>query len=289
MNTWILLTIAAICARAVYGLATKLLSSHIPVSPITQTAFFCASDLVLTLLVLPLLGGISLTSLGSMWLPAIVMVAAETIGNLLYFQGQKHLDVGTTQIAFSSILIWGTLLSLSTLGSHFSLLQCSGIVLLLAAILLAQYRKGTRRLGPGVLYIIASAMAFAGFQVSSAVLATKLSTGTYLVIAYAGPVLILSLAYPKKIWGEIQALRNQSFKKTGGVTLFTSGVAIAYATASYLAYHAAPDRGVVVVLLTTQVVLAVILSAIFLRERANLGRKLVAGALTVAAAVLIKA
>jgi uncharacterized membrane protein len=58
---------------------------------------------------------------------------------------------------------------------------------------------------------------------------------------------------------------------------------------SYYAFQAAPDRGIVVVLLTTQVVLSVILGIIFLKERANMALKIYAAIIALIASLLIKA
>lgn len=77
---------------------------------------------------------------------------------MLFFKGIKGLDAGTTQIAFSSILIWGAFLSVMFLGSVFSFMQVAGILLMLVSILVVQYTKGSLDLNSSFLYIAASAV-----------------------------------------------------------------------------------------------------------------------------------
>ena len=72
------------------------------------------------------------------------------------------------------------------------------------------------------------------------------------------------------------------------ITLFASGSSLGYFLFSFLAYKAAPDRGIVVTLLTSQVVVSVLLAIIFLGERSNFKRKLFAGLLAFIASVMIK-
>lgn len=80
----------------------------------------------------------------------------------------------------------------------FHFLQIFGILVLLLAILLIQYKKGGYKFDVAVFYIFASSAFFAIFQVTSAQLAKTLSAGTYLPIAYVGSTLIVVMLYWKK-------------------------------------------------------------------------------------------
>ena len=284
---WLLLTLLAITARATYSLATKILSKDVEVSAITQSLLLTTFAGLLALLITPFVGGISFIGIGQYWIPAVFMVISQAFGNILFFKGIKKLDAGTAQIAFSSILIWGAVLSVIFLGSVFSLKQLLGIVLMLVAILIVQYKKGKLDINSSIMYIVGSAVLFAVFQVASADLAKVISTGAYLLMAYLGPSLIISAIYFSTIKKDIPVLQKQ-LKNTSTKTLFASGTSLLYFTFSYLAFQQAPDRGVVVVLLTAQVVLSVIFGILFLKEKDNQAKKLLAGALAFAAGVLIK-
>lgn len=284
---WLLLTLLAITARATYSIATKILSRDIRASPITQSLLLTSFAGLLSLLISPLVGGISFVGLSRFLFPTALMITSQAFGNVLFFKGIKKLDASTTQVAFSSILIWGTILSVIFLKSIFSPVQLMGIILLLIAILLVQYEKGRIDLNTSFLYIVASAVLFAVFQVASADLSKTINTGTYLVLAYLGPSLIIGSIYFSNIKKDFSLLSNQ-LKNASLKTLFASGTSLLYFVFSYLAYKYAPDRGVVVVLLTAQVVLSVIFGIIFLKEKENKVRKLLAGALAFLAGILIK-
>ena len=83
-------------------------------------------------------------------------------------------------------------------------------------------------------------------------------------------------------------LLKKQLKKTTRSTLFASSTSVLYFLFSYLAFQEAPDRGVVVVLLTAQVILSVVLGIIFLKEKDNVPRKVIAAVLAFAAGALIR-
>lgn len=285
---WIILTILAVVSRAVYGVLTKVLSNFVKVSAITQTALLMAVGTVWGLILSPFVGGLHVGNVAGVWFILAVAIVASALGNLLYFRGIATLESGTTQIAFSSILIWGIIMSWMFLGTRLSLIQSLGVLVLLFAIVLAQYQKGRVKPGRGIWLIVASAACFAAFQITSAQLAHTLTPGTYLVLTYLGDALLLGVPY----W---MVIRKDLHKNRGALSglmvtlIITSGISIAYNVFAYLAYSSAPDAGIVVLLLTSQVILAVILSIIFLGERKDIVRKLVAGGLAVVAAMMIKA
>lgn len=285
---WLVFTILAVSSRSVYSLATRLLSTHVKVSAITQSIILTFFSFIISLVLFPFLGGISFNGFSTIWPTALLMVVSFAAGNLVFFKGQEKLDAGTTQIAFSSIVLWGVILSVGFLGSHFSFMQFFGILLLLFAILLIQYRKGAYKISHAVLWIFSSAVFFAIFQVSSAALSQTLTAGTYVPLANGGSTLIIVILCWKQFRKDIPSLTS-NVKNVLQKGFFASTTSLLYFIFSYIAYSMAPDRGVVVLLLTTQVIVSVILGIIFLKEREGMKRKIIAGAIAVAASILIKA
>jgi drug/metabolite transporter (DMT)-like permease len=284
---WLLLTLLAISSRAFYSLTTKMLTNRLRVSAGTQNFLITSTAMIYGLILSPILGGISFHGLSHYWLTITIMIVGASLGGITFLTGQKHVDASTAQIAFSSILLWGTVLSIIFLHSHFSLMQAAGIALLLVAIITVQYRKGKRHLDPGIIWLFVSAALFASFQVTSADLSKHISTGTYLLLAYGGPSLVVGLMYARSLRRDLSLLAK-NFSYSLQTVLITAATSFGYYVFFYPAYHAAPDPGVVVVLITSQVVLSVLLGIVLLQERENVPRKLAAGALAFIAGVLIK-
>ncbi len=284
---WLLLTVLAICSRSLMSIGVKLLSNRAKVSPMTQSVLFTGAATLLSLAISPFVGGISFDGLSGLWLITLLMIVSQAGGNILFFKGLASLEASVAAIAFSSLLLWGSLLSVVFLGSSFSLQQMGGIVLLFLAILLVQYKKGAKKVEPAILYILGSALLFAVFQVSSAELAKTMPAGTYLLLSFGGATLIVWLAYIRQVRKDFKTLAKHTVSVVQ-TTIFASACSTGYFVFSYFAYRNAPDRGVVVVLLTAQVILSVLLGVILLREREHLPRKLVAGCIALLAGILIK-
>lgn len=283
---WIVLTLLAITARSFFSIAAKMLNSKLTVSPITQTVLVTFTAGMLAVLLSPMLGGIDFSGIEQVLPQVGFVILTIAVGNILFFRGQTNLDAGTSQIAFSSILIWGAGLSVIVLDSVFSLMQLVGIVLLLGALIMLQYQEGKFLLNKAILYIVAAALLFALFQVLSADIATTVSTSAYLLICFLGPSLLLGIFNLPKITQELKNLAPTK-KLTAQVTLFASVTTVLYYVFSYMAYAVTPDRGIVIVLLTSQVILSVLLGIVLLKETTNIKRKIIAALLAFLAGVLI--
>lgn len=284
---WLLYTVLAVVGRATYGVLSKVLSNHVKVSPITQIVFLLAASTVYGLLILPFSGGFKLDGLDALWPALVLALVTFAIGNIAYFKGIAQLESAATQVAFSSILIWGLAMSVVFLGTTLSLVQGLGVFVLLFAILLAQYQDKALKLKPGILLIVLSAACFAAFQVASAKLSQVLNLGTYMVLVFLGPALLIGVPFIKEIKHDIKTARSH-LAPLARTAFVTAAASIFYYIFVYFALRQAPDPGIVVLLLTSQVVLAVLLSIIFLKERNNIAFKIAAGVLAMLAAIMVK-
>ncbi len=286
---WLIFTLLAIVSRSIYSLSTKVLTNRLQVSTGTQNIFVTGTATILGLLCSPFLGKISFQGVNQHWIVICIMILCVSFGGIVFFKGQQKLDAGTTQIAFSSILLWGVFLSLGFLGTKFSLIQGLGIFLLFIAILLIQYQKSKRKLkmDEGIVLIIISAVLFAGFQVTSAIMSKYITPATYVLCAYGCPTLIIGALYFPKLRRELYPALTGKTSNLQAI-IFAGGSSFAYYIFSYYAYAFAHNAGIVVVLLTSQVVLSVFLGIIFLHERENMKVKVLAGLLAFIAGWLIK-
>lgn len=283
--SWLLLTLISVLFRAVYGLMTKVLSNRVKVSAYTQSTLLPLSAAVIAVLVSPLLGGLSLSLTPSMILIITLIVLSSGLGNVTYFVAMKKLTSGTAQISFSTILVFNTILSLAFLNLHLSLINIFGIVLLMVAVLSVTTGKVELNKS-GVTMMVLSAFLFSIFQLSTSKISTQVSAATYLVIAYLGTVVVIMLYKGKTIINEIN---NTADKKSLLITPFLTAIpSLGNFIFAYYAYRIAPEPAKVAMLLTSQVVVAVILSYVFLNEKQQLLRKTIAAILVVVAAILIK-
>jgi drug/metabolite transporter (DMT)-like permease len=249
---YLLLTALAISSRSFYSIFIKVMSNKMQISPITQSFLVLILAGFLSLAIGPFISEYDFTALPSIWPLLLVLITSQAFGNVIFFKGLKDLDSGTSQIAFSSILIWGALLSLLFLGSSFSLYQIIGIILLLVSIFILNYSNKKISISHSFLLVMVSSLLFATFQVSSAEVSQTISTATYLVVMYFGSAFVLLATYAQKVIEDIKKIaREASWVKPLLASSITSLLQFVFV---YFAYQAAPDRGVVILLLSTQVV-----------------------------------
>jgi len=281
---WLLLTFISIVFRSVYGVMTKVLSNRVKASVYTQGALLSLAGAVVALILSPLLGGLHFDFSQISVLSVILVALGQGLGNITYFAAIKNLTNGTAQIAFSSILLFNTVLSLLFLNLHLSLLNVFGLLLLLLAILSVVNGKVEFHVKGAVLMVLA-AFLFSIFQLSSAEMSKQVGAATYLIIAYLGSVLVIASIKGSAI---VRDLRSAGKRSTLGLPLLTALPSIGNFLFAYYAYREAPEAPKVAMLLTAQVVLTVFLSYFFLKEHGNLPRKVAAAVLVVASAALIK-
>jgi drug/metabolite transporter (DMT)-like permease len=280
---WLLLTALAVLCRAIYGVLTKVMSNKFSGTAYTQASILSLAGLIIALLLSPFIGGMHMTGHLNLWALCLIMVS-QGLGNIIYFAAIKSLTNGTAQIAFSSTLLFNTLLSFLLLSLHLSFLNAFGLVLLLLAIL--SVVSGKIELNKrGILLMVLSAFFFSVFQTTSATLSKQLTPAAYLAAAFFGSTLFVFLWKYNVI---VKDIRRHHWKTTLFVPVITVIPSLAYYLFAYYAFRAAPQPAKVAMLLPSQVVITVFLGYIFLHEKGLVWRKLLAAILVVISALLIK-
>lgn len=281
---WLILTLISVLFRAVYGVMSKVLSQRAESSAYTQAVLLSTVCGLLTVPAIPLLGGITADFSNTNWLTVALVAGGQGLGNICYFTAIKKLTNGTAQIAFSSILIFNTLLSLLFLHLHLSFINILGIGLLLFAIISVVSGKIVFDRG-GVLLMVVGSFFYAVFQLSSSQLSQHVSAAVYLLIAYIGGAVVVFALKARTV---VRDMRRPGFRPAVRNSVYAAVPSLGNFLFAYYAYRSAPTPAIVAILLTSQVVVTILLSYVFLQEREHLGRKFSAAVLVVVAATLIK-
>lgn len=263
---------------------TKVLSNKLKTSAYTQAVLLPLAGAIITLCLSPFIGGLSLNFSGVSIVAIILVVLGQGLGNLVYFAAIKSLTNGTAQIAFSSILIFNTTLSLLFLGLHLSIFNVFGIILLMIAITIVVTGKVELN-KRGVALMLLAAFLFSIFQLASSKISVQVGSATYLLIAYLGSAIVVFVLKSTTIIGDLSKLKKRS---TLFIPFLTAIPSLGNFLFAYYAYRIAPEPSKVAMLLTSQVVFTVLLSYIFLKEKDHIYRKIFAALLVVVASLLIK-
>lgn len=281
---WLFLTFISTLSRSIYGVMTKVLSNKMKVSVYTQAMLLPLAGALISVLVSPFIGGLSTDFRNVSVIALLLVILGQGLGNILYFSAIKNLTSGTAQIAFSSVLLFNTVLALLFLDLRLTPVNFAGLFLLMIAILSVVTGKVELH-RKGALLMVLSAFMFAVFQLASSEVSKQVGAPMYLLTAYLGAAAVV-FAFKARL--VIKDLLSAPKAVTVGVPILTALPSVGNFLFAYYAYRAAPEPAKVAMLLTSQVVLTVFLSYIFLNERGNLLRKVVAAILVVVSAVLIK-
>lgn len=282
---WLTLTFISIGFRSIYGVMTKVLSNVVKLSVYTQAVLLPLSAALVAICVSPFIGGFHITTLSLNYFAVALVVLGQGLGNIAYFAAIKRLTNSTGQIAFSSILVFNTILSVAFLGLSLSPLNIVGILLLMLAILSVTSGRVEFDL-KGVLTMMLASLLFAVFQLSSSVVSKQVSAALYLLIAYLGAAIVAFAIKHRQVTADLKKVGDK--KIVFGVPLLTALPSIGNFLFAYYAYKSAPEPTKVAILLTSQVVLTVVLSYFFLHEKDHVWRKVAAAVLVVASAALIR-
>ncbi|MEM6998126.1 MAG: DMT family transporter [Patescibacteria group bacterium] len=277
----------AIFVRAFYSIAAKYAVTNVRVHYTNFSVLFLGLAGLIALGFSFFYEGIDLSILREETMLISLTIFTMVIGNVVYFKGQDMVDAGTTQIALSTKLVWAALLAMPILGTTYDGLQVLGMFILAGAILLTSKGISKGVASWGALLIAVSAISFAFNSIYLAQLAEATDVHTYLAVSYLGTAIFtipLGLKNLKKDVSFVSKNKATTVKSM----LFASLTSLVYFVAIYNTFNqAGDDRGLVSVLTNVQVVTTVLLAAIVLKERDQIGRKIFASMLVLLAAYLI--
>ncbi len=283
---WLVFMAGAIIIRAFYSVAAKSATNNVDIHPTNfSTLFLGIAGLVGFAATAPF-GLPDLSILADEWVLILFVCLTMVFGNVIFFYGQRSIDTGTIQVALSSKLVWTALLAMPILGTRYSSLQVIGMVLLASAIYLISIGVKHKAEIKGILLIGLSAVSFGLNSVLLAKLSDVSSLSLFLLITYLGTALLGVVLGWKHLARDIDYLREKPEKLLD--MLYASLTSLGYFIVLYITFNeAGEDRGLVSVLTNAQVVTSVLLAAFLLHERANMRRKIAAGAIVLIAACLI--
>lgn len=218
------------------------------------------------------------------WPNILLMVVLYGIGGYLLFLSFKFNDASTATILASTQIIWSIFAGIFLLGDNLGLYQIIGVVLVIIAVIIInlQFDKSSKINSKGLIYGLIAAACFGVAFINDNYIIGDKNIPSYLAISFLLPALIQIFFLKKPILKlKLAAFGNNSIK------LFS--LSLIYAISTILLFMARQVGGTAAIVNTiqqTSIVLTVILAAIFLKEKENLPRKLIASLLCVIAVVL---
>ncbi len=222
----------------------------------------------------------SFTSLSINWSLVILLYA---FANLALFRGLQIIEASEASILISSRAIWTMFGAAIFLGEKITYLRVIGTLLVVFGIAIILYRRKEWKFNKGYLLILCSAVLFGLAFTNDAFMLKTIDVLSFTVFAFGLPAIALLLIKPK-ITKEIGYFleTKRAIKMLG--TSFLFAIAI---VAIYSSYRAGGDASQIMPIMQLSIILTVLLSYIFLKERDFLLRKIIGSLLALAGALLV--
>lgn len=213
----------------------------------------------------------------------ILMAISYAAGTILVLKAMQNAEASEAAILGASSTLWVIIVSLIFLGESFNLSKITGIALILISVLLVSIKNGLK-FNKNSLYILISAFCYGTAFANDAFILRQSDALSYLSIVFLFPGLAMLIVKPKAILGIKTLLKPLSLLKITTLSFFFafSGVM------TYLAYQNGGTASQLASIGQASVILTVLLAAIFIGEKDNLWKKLIAGVVTTIGVLLIK-
>lgn len=244
-----------------------------------------ASAILFQLITGLLIGGVGL-ALGALTLPAasgiivplIIMIVVYAAVNVWSFEALQKVETARYSTLVSTRALVTALVSALVLGEMLTLPRLLGIILVLAGVVVVHKSAARFSLTRSEVSAVLVALGFGVANVLDRYLLQHIELYTYISFAFVAPAILLfftdlTVVKPLKqlmSWGKLKNMLLLSACYAGSSVMFFMALARAESAAQVSSYG------------VSSVILVTILAAVFLKERENLMRKVVAAVVTCA-------
>lgn len=284
---WFPLALLATLGMAAYVILSKQMLTTAKTAAVGYAALIQTLVGLFSLALLPFFGVQATLNRESIFLTLLVGLL-YTFTSGAYYLAMKHLEASRLTILVSLDAVIIQLAAFFLLGEPLTLGKILAVLLIFLAIILITLSPETFRLALNRYDLLALANATVyslNTLIDKYLLTHYYSPLTYQVPNYLLPGLFLFLLFPRG--RQTARLFFQPRKRR--VTLLLAATTLFFTfLAVFSAYQQGGEASRILPILGTQTLLVVILGAIFLKERGNLARKLLASLLAIAGIFLMK-
>lgn len=223
----------------------------------------------LLILIYSLIRGFSVPDLVPLLPNLILMTILYGAGNIFIFKALKTSEASQFTIIFATRTIWSITAAVLFLGEGFTAKQLLGTVLILSSIVLVAWQDKLR-FGRGTLLSLVAAAFFGLAFANDASIVRNFDVPSYMAIAFIIPALAVWAIFPKSTIKMKPMLEKGFLKKLGILGIFYAVSALTI----FFAYQIGRNAAQIAPLNQTSMILTVVLAIIFLKEKSQLGRKL---------------
>ncbi|OGK64602.1 hypothetical protein A2313_01710 [Candidatus Roizmanbacteria bacterium RIFOXYB2_FULL_41_10] len=235
------------------------------------------------ILLFSLLNGFSLPPIQTYWLNYLAQAFLWGLVTVFLFKANKYLEASQVTIIYSFASIVGIVSAVLFLNDNLTVTRVWGTVLIIFSVILVFWQKGKVELNRGFGYMLAVCLCSGVAVTNDAFLLRTTDVFSMLTIGWLTPGLFLLIAHPKAVVRLKYYWHKKHFNSLFWFTLLYALSGAAF----YLAIKAGGQVSQVSPISNASIILTVLLSALFLNERNNLLKKLIAAVLVMIGVMLL--
>ncbi len=278
--SWQLLTLIAVLVFSSSTVLHKILMRDHGSDPYTQTIVMYGLAGILTLIIALCLGRFHYqitTNQALLFIPLAFFISG---GSVLLFKALKTLGASESSILKSVQNLWVVFGAFILLGEPFSMMKVVGTIVTMLGIGVALWKRNQLTFGKGSLLVIISTLLYSCSDLLSLYFVRDFDPLSLFIYISFLPVIVLLMLNPKAI-KKIPFY----FKPSRALVIVALSLIDIVGTLSvYMAYQAGRNAAQIGPLMGTITIVSVLMAIVFLKERDNMGNKLI-GALIVVAGV----
>ncbi|OGL30446.1 hypothetical protein A3F37_01045 [Candidatus Saccharibacteria bacterium RIFCSPHIGHO2_12_FULL_41_12] len=228
------------------------------------------------------INGFVMPDFGKYWLAIIATCVLYGAGNVAYAKTLQRVEASIFSVLFATGAVWVMLMGIIFLDEVLSTSQIIGSVLIFISIAVLGYSKKSLKFSKGILFGLLTGLIYGVATALWAYVGRGSDVASWTAISFAGPSLVVLLAYPSS------APHIKSFLSgTKLIRMVLLGLFFSVASVSLLTAYNRGDVSAVAPINQTAIVITTLLAVIFLRERDHLPKKILSATICFIGALLI--
>ncbi len=215
--------------------------------------------------------------------PMTAIALLYGFGSVFFFRSAKTTEASDISILGSTGTLVTVVLSYFFLNERLNVTQLIGVLLILLSVIIINFSKHKLRLHAGAWQAIMGAACFGTAVIFDSVILKSYDAISYLPVGSFYIALVLLAAYPKTARTLPSAVKTIDMNLIIYSVLYTFAALMFYiplGMGTYVSQLSAVGR--------VSIILTVILSAVFLKERSHIGKKIIGAILTTIGIFLIR-
>jgi drug/metabolite transporter (DMT)-like permease len=236
-----------------------------------------------SILIYVLFTGFNIPSLKPILFNLVLMTILYAVANFTLYKGLQLIEASEMTILLSSKSIWTMWAATIFLNEKITPLRIIGTLLIISGVIVISWKKKVLKFNKGYTLILISAALFGLAFTNDAFILEVIEAPSFSVLAFGFPAIALLLIRPKSFKELRFFFQKNRLIKVLEASLFYSIAAVTI----YAAYRAGGNVSQISPITQLTIVINVILSYIFLKERNFLLRKIIGSLLALVGVLLI--